>query len=205
MKITAIADLHGHKPELPGGDLLIVAGDLTAWDRDREYVEFFDWFQTQDYQKKILIGGNHDNGLVGKTQWPDWCEYLFDSGTEYAGLKIWGSPWTPIFSGQNKKYMAFGLYESELSEKFETIPEGLDILITHGPPFGILDRCVWGSRRVGSLALLNRLQEVKPKIHVFGHIHESYGHCAHENTKFYNVAIMDSHYEPTNPVTNIQL
>ncbi len=191
MIIDCLADLHGHYPELEGGDLLIVAGDLTRNDEIEQYLEFLRWLQQQKYTKKVLIGGNHDNKLVGP--WPGGTkgpfredktfydfDYLCDSGTEFEGLKIWGSPWTKSFPRMNPKCKAFTLdTEEQLAEKWAKIPDDIDILITHSPPYGFLDmvddqeHC--GNYHVGSKSLLVRNCEIKPKLHVFGHIHESYG------------------------------
>lgn len=220
MKITCIADLHGFKPELEGGDLLIVAGDLTARDTSNEYLEFLKWLDVQKYDRKIVIAGNHDgliqNGKKIKTEKGYFnsvipilairSEYLQDSGTEYEGLKIWGSPWTPTFKGINPKCTAF-TYGDETrfyDEKVMKIPHDIDILITHGPAYGILDEIPIEDGtlfHVGSKALTGYLKYVvRPKIHVFGHIHEAYGikevfptyddkmmisvNCSHVNEKY---------------------
>lgn len=181
MIIDCISDLHGYYPtQLGGGDLLIVAGDLTARDTLPEFLEFFKWFDLQNYTKKILIGGNHDNYITscGVVENPK-ISYLLDSGTEFEGLKIWGAPWTLNFKGQNPHCKAFGLdTELLLAEKWAKIPDDTDILVTHSPPFGTLDRVQEqsGVKYCGSLTLKDRIKELeKLKYHVFGHIHESYG------------------------------
>src|SRR6187402_1527746 len=183
MKITCVADLHGFYPKLDGGDLLIIAGDLTSRDEIEQYEEFSDWLKAQEYRKKIFISGNHDNRMTDKSAQKYFCpikrnyeefEYLCDSGTEFEGLKIWGSPWTKTFEGINPKCCAFTVdTEEELAAKFALIPEDTDILITHSPPFGILDHCSNG--HVGSKSLRSTINRIKPKIHIFGHIHENGG------------------------------
>jgi hypothetical protein len=101
--------------------------------------------------------------------------YLCDSGTEFEGLKIWGSPWTLTFDGINPNCTAFTGDEALLAEKFALIPDDIDILVTHGPPYGVLDKTDRGEC-VGSHSLLRRLGGfLSPRLHVFGHIHESYG------------------------------
>lgn len=174
MIIDCISDLHGDYPKLEGGDLLIVAGDLTATDTHEEHIKFREWFVNQPYKKRIMISGNHDNLL--QKEYRITSEYLCDSGTEFEGLKIWGSPWTKTFPGMNPKCKAFTVdTEEELFDKFELIPHHTEILITHSPPYGILDKVVEGYS-VGSAALYNWLKYVeRPKLHVFGHIHESFG------------------------------
>jgi len=169
MKITAVSDLHGHYPELEGGDLLIVAGDLTAHDKTHEYILFNNWLKDQKYSKKIVVAGNHDNlcqtGAFDITKkfvvplYKEICNYLCDSGTEFQyfeekfpeedtgflpsgkrTLKIWGSPWTLSFPGMNPKCRAFVVdTEEELAEKWALIPDDVDILITHSPPLYIGD------------------------------------------------------------------
>lgn len=226
MKITAISDLHGYKPKLPGGDLLLLCGDYTAWDKISEWVEFFEWLKKQSYTKKILISGNHDRLLesgLPKTQEeadelkevqsflreldemeePDF-EYLCDSGTEFEGLKIWGSPWTNLFDGVNPSCTAFMVSETMLHEKFRWIPEGLDILITHSPPHNILDES-YDNYRCGSISLTKRVFKVNPRYHFFGHIHECGGQNYEYDTEFYNVSYCDRRYKPRPEILTLDI
>ena len=155
MIIDCISDLHGFYPTLEGGDLLIVAGDLTRSDQPNQYMEFREWLQSQDYQNKIVIGGNHDTAVEDgrfsfSSHWLG-AEYLCDSGCSlgyrkdpkeltFDILKVWGSPWTPWFHGINPKCKAWTLQgDSKLAKKWAKIPKETDILITHGPPFGFGD------------------------------------------------------------------
>lgn len=213
MIIDCISDLHGYFPEMPGGDLLIVAGDLTARDSPIEYGHFSAWIQRQRYKKKILIAGNHDNYLFNKSHesikdvYSDIeAEYLCDSGTEFEGLKIWGSPWTSKFPGINPHCCAFTLdCESKLCEKWALIPDDIDILITHSPSFGNFDYTTRGES-VGSLSLWLKSLIVRPKIHVFGHIHEAYGHVVHPNgIHLINASYVNEKYEPVNKPIRIIL
>ena len=125
MDITCISDLHGFFPVLEGGDLLLIAGDLTARDEPHEIEEFKEWLRKQSYSKKVLIGGNHDNfffNLENPAVYFDEAIYLCDSGTEFEGLKIWGSPWTKNFFGLNPRCKAFGLnFETQMMEKFMSL------------------------------------------------------------------------------------
>jgi Icc-related predicted phosphoesterase len=176
MIIDAISDLHGFYPELEGGDLLIIAGDLTTRDRPIEYQTFKAWLLGQNYKRKIVIAGNHDNYIqrgACETMWMmPGLQYLCDSGTEFEGLKIWGSPWTKIFPGMNPHCKAFTFdTEEELAEKWARIPYDIDILITHSPALKILDANIAG-KHCGSRSLKERLFQIKPRVHVFGHIHE---------------------------------
>jgi Icc-related predicted phosphoesterase len=199
MIIDCISDLHGHYPELPGGDLLIVAGDLTdphyGW-----FEAFQDWIFccSEAYKKVVLIAGNHDNHIAENVEslcpWniagvENIC-YLCDSGTAFDGLKIYGSPWTKIFPGMNPHCKAFTVdAEEELAEKWKLIPNDVDILVTHGPalycrdfrPFTTEEKRNNFLDGFGSSSLRDRLIEIddsgngKRRLHVCGHIHEGYG------------------------------
>lgn len=214
MIIDCIADLHGFYPTLEGGDLLIVAGDLTARDEPNERVQFLWWLADQTYRKKIWIAGNHDNSLVGMTfspTRPDAAEYLCDSGTEFEGLRIWGSPWTKTFEGMNPKCKAFTVdTEDEMADKMESIPHDIDILITHSPPHKILDKTVDG-KHVGSRYLYNWFKYCgRPQLHVCGHIHESYGEAERFCTmkgmvKHVNASHVNEKYQPVNKPIRIIL
>lgn len=221
MIVDCISDLHGHYPKLEGGDLLIVAGDLTKTDSQHEYLEFREWLTNQIYKKKIFICGNHDNqiengGFYFNNGWIG-AEYLCDSGTEFEGFKIWGSPWTKTFEGMNPHCKAFTVdTDEELAKKWELIPNDVDILVTHSPPYGIMDSIddpkTCGNYHVGSPSLMKRLKDIRPKLHAFGHIHEKYGEDADEwwgkkankindawpITKYVNASHVNEHYEPVN-------
>jgi Icc-related predicted phosphoesterase len=232
MIIDSISDLHGSFPQLEGGDLLIIAGDLTSNDTPAAWNDFYQWLRraSQLYKKIVVVGGNHDKAIargsidlnVAHTN----LVYLQDSGitfeheefvTALDGIlvinrnrtfKIWGSPWTPWFEGVNPLCDAFMLSEEKLEAKFALIPDDTDILITHGPPFGILDTSR-RKHRVGSKALINRVVEIHPKLHVFGHIHEGYGQRTNlfevEKTLFVNCAHMNGDYDPVNAPIRVVL
>jgi len=209
MIIDCISDLHGCKPALHGGDLLIVAGDLTARNTQGEYFKFFNWMWDLPYKKKIVCAGNHDgilefNGLIGDKEA---FHYLCDSGTEFEGLKIWGSPWTTRFEGMNPHCMAFTVdTDEELAEKWGKIPSDVDILVTHSPAYGNFDFTA-RSESVGSMSLFKKVSEIKPKLFVFGHIHESYGHGTrrNSNTIYVNASHVNENYKPVNPPIRIIL
>ena len=212
MKITAISDLHGDMPKLSGGDLLIVAGDLTARDREDEYYKFNSWLCDQEYDKKIVIAGNHD--MLLQKDWFQYLEgcpafdYLEDSFTEYKGLKIWGTPWSRWFEGVNPDCAAFMLKsEFELMNRFDLIPEDTDILVSHSPCYGRLDKALYGDL-AGSTALRDRVDYLCTKAlryHFHGHIHEAYGVHEEGELKTFNVARMDRSYIPRNKIVNIEM
>lgn len=217
MIIDCISDLHGYYPNLEGGDLLILAGDYTASDKLSQWVKFYQWLAEQNYKKKIIISGNHDTHMY--LGYPNTqseveslkeiiefldvdinFEYLYDSGTEFQGLKIWGSPWTQRFPGMNPHCMAFTCEtDADLGIKFAFIPDDVDILITHSPALGVLDE---SKRKVrcGSQALHSILAyRIRPKLHVFGHIHEGYGQKEQFNKCLsVNASYVDGDYEPVN-------
>lgn len=222
LKIDCLADLHGYKPELPGGDLLILAGDYTATDKLTEWYDFFEWLKQQKYDHKIVIAGNHDNFFMTgfpKTEQEAFelrdlisymdidvdFEYLCDSGTEYKGLKIWGSPWTHYFQNVNPKCTAFMDEEADLEKKFRLIPEGLDILITHGPMYGMLDTNI-KDYYCGSHSLLYHMGRTNPKYHIFGHIHECGGiELETKHTRYINCSYVNERYVPMHKAMRLEI
>ena len=208
MKITFISDTHNKHHEvtslLPGGDLLIHAGDATSRGYSNEISEFLNWFNGLDgYTHKIFIAGNHDWGFQES---PDMCRqllkfypnvtYLQDNleviGEDYnSAVKVYGSPWQPEFYN-----WAFNLPRQgwELEVKWNDISPDTDILITHGPPWGHLDTVKGRTDNLGCEVLSERLKSLKPKIHVFGHIHTGYGYKFDGDTHFFNAAVLDEQY-----------
>lgn len=233
MIIDCISDLHGHYPQLEGGDLLIVAGDLTARDTPEDHAQFGMWLMQQgkNYKQAIVIAGNHDNfcQIINEELKSLGLGYLCDSGTEFEGLKIWGSPWTKRFPGMNPKCMAFTVEtEEELAEKWALIPQDTDILVTHSPPHCIFDQ-IEDYRsgeilNVGSLSLLMKATSLKNlKLFVFGHIHEGYGMFTAEELRAFadmkiageaecksfpfivNASHVNEYYEPVNKPIRIEI
>ena len=220
MKIDCIADLHGTFPELDGGDLLIIAGDCTSNDSFEGWQQFATWLSRQKYRKKIFIAGNHDNylydsrlmvmPLVGPQELTD-VEILCDSGTEFEGLKIWGTPWSLIFDGISPHCMAFTGTEYQLGAKYALIPDDIDILISHAPFYGMLDQSRRTGILCGSRALRNAVDRIRPKLFVCGHIHEGYGQMnyihayAHNKTYCVNCSLMNEDYEFVNKPVRIEL
>lgn len=206
MLIDCLADLHGFFPQLDGGDILLVAGDLTARDRLEEYETFRSWLKKQPYRCKVVIAGNHDGlieaGLVTIASAQDSIYYLCDSGLEFEGLKIWGSPYTPAFGSWH-----FMCNRGEdIKKHWDLIPSGIDILVTHGPPYGIFDKNIEG-QLVGCMDLrLAVRDQVKPRLHAFGHIHEGGGNLTQINgTVYVNCSFVDVHYRPVNRPIRVHL
>lgn len=199
MKFVIISDTHNfhHDLSLPPGDVLIHAGDITDRGSKEEVVDFLEWFSLQPHAHKIFIGGNHDifldeNPVDLLELLPANVKYLNNRGCHIHAIKLWGSPVTPDFED-----WAFGKHRDEMEEHWKYMPEDTDILITHTPPYGILDQSSsWAS--LGCKALLEKVTELKPKYHIFGHIHSSYGMLEWDGTTFINASIMDSYRGPIN-------
>lgn len=201
MKFVAISDTHcrHNNMKLPKGDVLLHAGDITYNGKKSEVIDFLGWFSRQKFTYKIFIAGNHDfyfekadkmelNELI-----PQNVIYLNDSGAAIENLKIWGSPVTPWFYN-----WAFNCPRGTAIQKhWNLIPGNTDILLTHGPVFGILDSVI-NNNPAGCKNLLNKVLEVKPKAHVFGHIHESYGVTNKFGVKFINASVLNESYELIN-------
>jgi Icc-related predicted phosphoesterase len=194
-RLTFISDTHTKHEKLngflPGGDILLCAGDISSRGYKTELENFFKWFDGIDnYDHKIFIAGNHDFGFQD--------EYLGIQDGDEPELKIWGSPWQPEFHN-----WAFNLPRGEkIKEKWDLIPNDVDILITHGPPFSKLDYVPYNNINVGCEELLLKVQEIKPKIHLFGHIHSGRNVVFSDGTLYVNAAILNDRYEFINkPIT----
>lgn len=209
MKIVCISDTHlrhvRYPIEIPECDLLIHSGDALIEGTYREFEAFSAWFDGLKAKTKILIAGNHDwifekeNALARKLL-PKDVIYLQDEMVEVDGLKIYGSPWQPEFCD-----WAFNLPRGwPLKKKWEKIPEGTDILVTHGPPLGILDWSQFGNEHAGCADLRQELYRVKPKLHCFGHIHGDYGTAKWGPTLFINASLCDESYVANNPAVIVE-
>lgn len=205
MRLVVISDTHTLHDgiDLPPGDVLVHAGDFSLSGQPHEVVGFFDWFASRPHPHKIVIAGNHDlvfesNPDFARSMVPAEVIYLEDAGCEIDGIRFWGSPWQPWFLD-----WAFNLKtEDALQVKWDLIPADTDVLVTHGPPFEILDECYDG-RRVGCAALARTVRRIDPELHVFGHIHEGYGRIVdpmqRARTTFVNACVCDQFYRPLNP------
>jgi len=218
MKITLISDTHNKHNQvtsiLPGGDLILHAGDATGMGYKHELQQFMKWYNNLDYTNKVFIAGNHDWGFQEDPEMAkellefyNKVTYLQDNTTEIDGVRIYGTPWQPEFYN-----WAFNLPRMgwELEQKWADIPLDTDILVTHGPAWGHLDTVKGMSVPLGCELLTERIKVVKPKIHVCGHIHTGYGYKFDGDTHFFNAAVLDEQYNFTqkpftfdwNPETN---
>jgi Icc-related predicted phosphoesterase len=202
-RITFISDPHNLHESLngflPGGDILLCGGDITRRGYKTEITNFCSWFDKIDnYDHKIFIAGNHDysfqdipdemRGILTGYKTIDYLEdellMLGEESVDYEDMiKVYGTPWSPKWYS-----WAFNVERGEeMKQKRETIPMNTDILIVHSPPFGKLDRV--GYENVGCEDLKNRIDIVKPKIVVCGHVHEGFGYVRDEHTHYFNAAI----------------
>jgi Icc-related predicted phosphoesterase len=208
MKICIISDTHRKygKVILPeGADILISCGDIGILDY-MDLIDYNDWLGTQKHKFKytIQIAGNHDldlekRGIREIEEILTNCIYLENCGVELEGIKFWGSPITPFFND-----WAFMKYRGEEIKRYwDMIPDDTNVLITHGPAYGILDQTLMANgdpgERVGCFDLLNRIKQLeKLKLHCFGHIHGQYGTYNREGVKFVNASLVNEEYELVN-------
>ena len=199
IRIVFISDTHGlhGKIKVPDGDILVHAGDITM-DGDLEVLADFNrWLGALPHQHKVIIAGNHDfcfeNRNKASRDILTNATYLQDESAVVAGIKFHGSPWQPWFFD-----WAFNLPRGpKLKAKWNLIPSGTDILVTHGGPMHILDRTQRGED-VGCADLADAVRRIKPRVHVFGHIHEAYGTKTIEDTLFINPSSCNADYAPAN-------
>lgn len=194
MLIVCTGDTHGLIPELPEGDVLIYTGDYSEYGDYNELIRFDRYMRSikDNYKHIIFVPGNHDIYYEKHSMWvknilqPVWTT-LNNTPLTIDGVTFWGSPYTPPFMN-----WAFMKTEQELRDVFAKIPPKTDVLITHGPPSGILDMDMQGTH-AGSIALTDRIHSMrrKPKYHIFGHIHEAYGRYEGRGTTYLNVAHRD--------------
>lgn len=179
MKIWHFSDTHGYHERLfvpKNIDVAIFSGDCSNYrsfaDNSVEVQKFLDWYSQINIAIKIMIAGNHDTSIEAKifniTSIDDLgITYLENSDVSVNGLKIWGSPYTPTFAN-----WAFMKARHKMSMIWNMIPKDTDILVTHGPPKGILDLNT-EVERCGCNALRNKIFDIKPTVHLFGHVHNN--------------------------------
>ena len=207
MNIVAISDTHSmHNTltdctpsKMPEADTFIFAGDMCGRSTSNEISNFISWVERLPYKNKIIVAGNHDIPLEYKDhgikkQCADiGIHYLQDESVEIEGITFYGSPYTPMFYD-----WAFMKYDEELIPIWDKIPQETNVLITHGPPYRILDRNTRGEF-CGSVSLFRKIKKLSNlKHHIFGHIHEDYGTEKNNNVIHHNVSICNINYKPVN-------
>lgn len=198
LTIVMISDTHElhREVEVPNGDLLIHAGDFTMNSMSAEkLLDFNEWLGELPHAFRIVIPGNHDFVVedASRRQLISNATMLINEGTEIMGLRVWGSPATPLFGE------AFGVAsDRDRTKLFSRIPDDTDVLVTHGPPYGILDKAPDSEHHMGCPQLLAAVRRVKPMIHVFGHVHGEYGTYTTPDTLFVNAALPGNGYDLSN-------
>ena len=190
MRLLHISDTHNHHRalhHLPAADIIVHSGDVSMAGTGKEVNDFVEWFAKLDYAHKIFIAGNHDDCLCDKNPetiqrfLPSNCHYLCNSGVEINGVKFWG---VPFFASDD--------VEGRFPQIMAQIPHDTDILISHRPPYGILDTA---GNTYGCADLLLAVLKIAPRYHLFGHIHAAYGSEKWGATMFINAAMVNDNYE----------
>ena len=233
MNIVHISDTHGfHKNvKVPFGDVLIHSGDFTNRGEQYQVEDFIDWLVSQPHRYKIFIAGNHDicfdenhplnekkleKVLMGehyypsKPAWlnnlldnlPDNVFYLENDGCEIEGVKFWGSPVTPWFYGE---HWVFNKKHHEIKPTWDKIPLGTDVVITHGPVQYKCDYVAHSQHFAGCPELAFKVLEVKPLLHLCGHIHQGYGWAYSSDTEYFNGSILNESYEVAHAPWEIEI
>eukprot|EP01065_Artemidia_motanka_P010802 TRINITY_DN15788_c0_g1_i1.p1 TRINITY_DN15788_c0_g1~~TRINITY_DN15788_c0_g1_i1.p1 ORF type:complete len:301 (+),score=70.93 TRINITY_DN15788_c0_g1_i1:67-969(+) len=215
LRVVIISDTHTHEPPVPNGDVLIHAGDFSDTGEAADVEKFVAWMKRLPHRHKILVAGNHDLTMDEASYPKLWKVFrhpeqydtkalrrmvsgevrmLEEEGVEIEGVRIWGSPWQPWFCD-----WAFNLERGpELEKRWQKIPDDVDILVTHSPPLGHGDLCS-SRQRAGCFHLLREVtQRVRPRLHIFGHIHEGYGATTDGHTVFVNASTCTLDYRPHN-------
>jgi predicted phosphodiesterase len=206
VRLVCLSDTHNLHDRLsvPDGDVLVHAGDFSARGAEREVAAFGAFLARLPHRHKVVVAGNHDflfqtkparaRELLGDVI------YLEDAAARVGELTLWGSPWQPWFHD-----WAFNLPRGRaLAEKWALVPDGVDVLVTHGPPHGLLDLTAHGER-VGCEDLTRALDRIRPRLHVFGHIHEAYGSTRADGTLSVNACTCDLRYRAVNPPVVVDL
>ena len=217
MKIMFLSDTHGRHleitelyGELPYVDIIVHSGDCTRYGEFEETDLFMNWFSKQNSKHKVLVAGNHDFVLqqMDRRNWllanNYGVTYLEDSFINIDGIGIYGSPWSPVFG----MWAFMKNRNAELDEVWQKVPTdgSVDLLVTHTPRYGRFDVSVRGNYNVGCEMLANRINDIHPKVHVFGHIHEC-GGMIKEETEVplegmisLNASLLNIRYVLANPI-----
>lgn len=194
MKLVCLSDTHGQHEDLriPDGDVLIHAGDCTDGGTKRETIDFLEWFASHPHVNKIIVPGNHDFFFEKEALTeiiPEGIEILIDRAMNIGNLKFYGSPYIPAEGN-----WAFSKERgAEIRKHWERIPSNTDVLITHTPPYGILDE-IRSGLKLGCEELTRILKVVQPSYHFFGHIHHAAGTVFLNKIHHFNLAVLDERF-----------
>jgi predicted phosphodiesterase len=199
MRIVAVADTHLYHRDLviPDGDVFVHAGDMCRGGSLAELAQAAAWIRSLPHPIKIVVAGNHDwcfvrEPVAARALLGEGIVYLEDAGHDARGVRFWGSPWQPEFGG-----WAFNLPRgAPLAERWARIAADTQVLITHGPPQGLGDRS-WSAKRTGCADLRARVEQVRPRLHLFGHIHEDGGAWTEGGTTYVNCTTWECERAPT--------
>ena len=180
MRILHISDTHGRHRllhDLPPADVIVHSGDVTDNGEDEEVLDFVEWFESLDYAHKLFIAGNHDTDLYGATLdgLPESTHFLYNSGIIIEGINFYGIP-----------YFVNDVKSGTFNRMVHAVPFSTDVLITHLPPLGILDSA---AMHESSFELLQKVYEIKPYLHLFGHSHQDEGIEIIDGITFSNAAL----------------
>lgn len=215
IRVVAVSDTHGFLPEVPKCDLLLLAGDITPLIEKKGFArqaawldgDFRHWLLSVPADEVVFVPGNHDtiyewaSNMVPRGLR---CRTLIDEGFEFRGLKVYGTPWQPWFWD-----WAFNAHEEKLKSIWARIPDDTDILVLHGPPHGLGDYV--DGENPGSPSLLARIEEVRPALAVYGHIHVGRGlyeipeRLGARSPVLANVAAVDERYKLIHPPVSFRL
>lgn len=219
MKIWFISDTHNEHLglQVPNVDLVVHCGDESTHGKatmnEPEARSFFDWFSGLDIATKVFVPGNHstavEQGLIHAEEYPH-VRFLIHDSMHWNGLKLFGSPFTPRFFD-----WAYMKKRTQLDVVWQSIPEDVDILITHGPPKGVLDLTHDNDSKaliqVGCSALRRHVDDrIRPRIHAFGHLHDergisNYGMFNRGATQFINCSCCNLACKLRNPGFVVEL
>jgi Icc-related predicted phosphoesterase len=209
MRLVVISDTHGLHDRivsLPDGDILVHAGDFMGSGIDlKEILSFNQWLREQPFKQRVVCAGNHDRSFKNM---PEVARglltnaiYLENDGVTIDGISFWGSPYTLEYMNWAFMYPRGGAAK----RYWDQIPNGLDVLITHGPPRGILDQIAPGGEHLGCEELRKAVEAKKPRIHIFGHIHGGAGTFENGTTGFVNAAYLNETYKPSEPAGKVRI
>jgi Icc-related predicted phosphoesterase len=190
LRIVLISDTHEchRNVNVPDGDILVHAGDFTLFSQSYAAIRDFNvWLGELPHRYKLVIPGNHEYFLEedrSSRSLLSNATLLIDESIEIEGLRFWGSPTTPLYG------VAFGLSEAtDRRNAYARIPGDTDVLITHTPPYGLLDVNLHTGSHEGCSELFEAVKRIQPSLHVFGHIHGAHGTLMAGATTFVNASL----------------